>query len=70
MKEETNAINRDWLRSQACRLLHTIHDIFNYFIMFDYHFECLSNLLAVHSIEYVNPSMLAPLLGNICSIME
>ena len=36
IKEETIAINRDWVYDKTCRLSHGIHVICNFFIMFDY----------------------------------
>ena len=44
IKEETIAINRDWVYNQAYRPSHDIQVISNFFIMFDTLFELISKI--------------------------
>ena len=55
IKEETIAINRDWVYNQACRLSHDIQVIFNFFITFDYLFELITKIrFSNSSFEFIN----------------
>ena len=57
IKEETIAINRDWVLNQECRLSHDIQVISNLYITFDNLFELITKFrFSNNSFEFITKS--------------
>ena len=55
IKEETIAINRDWVHNQACRLSHDIHVVSHSFITFNNLFKLITKIsLFNKSLKFIN----------------